>query len=305
MNSSGYFMHDQPTRPIGEVIVRPIPEHRADQALSEIYRELKVAFGVSWVGVITQSVAYYRSFFAEAWQRFSPSAKTRFFEGASDRMRCSSCVHMEKSFFIAGQSARLQEIGYSSREIAQIRTVLDIFDYGNPKYLIFATAIKEGLMTGRSFGGSAEAAHDSVPLLPTCQIDTIPVMVEEHHAGGALSDVYADIKRTLQLPFINSDYKAMARWPSYLEQAWAAVKRCIDTPAYHAARLDVHRQALAAVDALPFAYRMSRADALRAGLNEAEIEELIRTISLFQWLLSGLILNVTHFKLAMNSSPLH
>jgi Halocarboxylic acid dehydrogenase DehI. len=305
MDLPDYFTHHQPVRPTGDVIVRPVPEHRADQALSEIYRELKVTFGVPWVGVITQAVAYYRPFFSEAWRRFSPSAKTHLFERVSDEMRLSSWEYMKQSFVIAGQADELREIGYSERELAQIDAVLDIFDYGNPKYLIFATVIKEGLLTGRSFGGSAKQARDSLPRSPICQIDPIPVMVEEHHARGVLSDVYADIKRTLQLPFINSDYKAMARWPSYLEQAWAALKPCIDTPAYQAARLDIHQQALAAVDNLPIAYRMSQADALRAGLTDAETDELIRVISLFQWLLSGLVLNVTHFKLAMHKSPIH
>ncbi len=80
-----------------------------------------------------------------------------------------------------------------------------------------------------------------------------------------------------------------------------ALKPCIDTPAYQAARLDIHQQALAAVNNFPIAYRMSKADALQVGLTDTEIDELIHVISLFQWLLSGLILNVTHFKLAMVS----
>lgn len=305
MDLPNYFTHHQPVRPTGEVPVRPIPESCADHSLSEIYSELKVTFGVPWVGVISQAVAYYRPFFSSAWSRFSPSAKTHFFERISDEMRLSSWEHMKQSFVIVSQVDHLRKTGYSEFELAQIGAVLDIFDYGNPKYLIFATAIKEGLLTGRSLGGSAKQGRDSLPQPPICKLDPIPVMIEEHHARGVLCDVYADIKRTLQLPFINSDYKAMARWPSYLEQAWAALKPCIDTPAYQAARLEIHQQALAAVDNLPIVYRMSKVDALQAGLTDTEIDELIRVISLFQWLLSGLILNVTHFKIAMNKSSNH
>lgn len=296
MNLPEKSIHLQLPRPICEATIRPVPEHRADQELSEIYRDLKATFGVPWVGVITQAVAYYRPFFAEAWRRFAPSAKTHFFERASDDLRIRSWELIEQSFVIEGQTGRLLEIGYSPREIDQIRTVLDIFDYGNPKYLMFATAIKEGLVSGSTFGGTASDARCQFPRSPIRQIDPIPVMIEEHHAIGALSEIYGDIKDTLQLPFVNSDYKAMARWPSYLDQAWGALKPSIDTRAYQAARYQIHSQALAALDGLPTAYRMSRNDALQAGLSEAQVDELIQVISLFQWLLSGLVLNVTYFK---------
>nr|ADL27927.1 putative R-2-chloropropionic acid specific dehalogenase [Pseudomonas sp. 2-CPA-26] len=296
MNLPDNSIHLQLPRPVCEAIIRPVPEHRADQELSEIYRDLKATFGVPWVGVITQAVAHYRPFFVEAWRRFAPSAKTHFFERASDDIRIRSWELIAQSFVIEGQTGRLQEMGYSVREIDQIRAVLDIFDYGNPKYLIFATAIKEGLLSGRTYGGVAGDARCSFPRAPICQIEPIPAMIEEHHAGETLSQVYADIKQTLQLPFINSDYKAMARWPSYLDLAWDALKPCIDTPAYLADRSEINAQALATLDALPIAYRMSRADALLAGLSEIQLDELIQVISLFQWLLSGLVLNITHFK---------
>ena len=52
-------------RPPGDVIVRAIPEHRADDELSRAYRDLKITLGVPWVGVITQALAYYRPLFFE------------------------------------------------------------------------------------------------------------------------------------------------------------------------------------------------------------------------------------------------
>nr|AAA25831.1 D-2-haloalkanoate dehalogenase [Pseudomonas putida] len=296
MNLPDNSIHLQLPRPVCEAIIRPVPEHRADQELSEIYRDLKghVRRALGWGHHAGGRLL--PALLCRGMATLRPSAKTHFFERASDDIRIRSWELMGQSFVIEGQTDRLREMGYSVREIGQIRAVLDIFDYGNPKYLIFATAIKEGLLSGRTFGGAAGDARCHFPRSPICQIDPIPVMVEEHHAGGTLSQVYADIKQTLQLPFINSDYKAMARWPSYLEQAWGALKPCIDTPAYQAGRFDINARALAALDALPTAYRMSRDDALQAGLSEAQTDELIQVISLFQWMLSGLVLNVTHFK---------
>lgn len=137
-----------------------------------------------------------------------------------------------------------------------------------------------------------------MPRAPIYQIDPIPVMVEEHHALGGLKTVYEDIKATLGLPFVNSDYKAMGRWPSYLALAWGDLKPSIDSDPYTLIRQAIHEQALAAVEGLPHAYLVDRAEAIAVGLTDEQVDELMKVIGLFQWLLSGLILNVTYFKLA-------
>ena len=120
---------------------------------------------------------------------------------------------------------RLESLGYSDREIAQIGATLDLFDYANQKYLILATAVAASLVDDRALGSSPSSdARDRLPRSPVSQFEPIPVMVEEHHANADLRALYDDIKLTLNLPFVNSDYKAMARWPTYLEAAWAELK---------------------------------------------------------------------------------
>lgn len=286
-------------RPDGNVTVRPVPEHRADAGLKPVYQNLKATFGVPWVGVITQAVAHYRPFFIEAWRQFQPSAASHFFESHCGAIRLSAWEQVGSSFDIPPLDARLQRIGYSDTELSQIRAMLDIFDYGNPKYLLLATAIQQGICEDRSLGGGiASSKWDSLPRSPIYQIDPIPVMVEEHHALGDLKSVYEDIKSTLGLPFVNSDYKAMGRWPSYLELAWQDLKPAIDSEPYARIRQDIHMQALIAVDGLPNRYFLDKARAIALGMPEDDVFELMRVITLFQWLLSGLILNVTWFKRA-------
>lgn len=287
-------------RPQGEVIVRPIPEHRADEELSRVYRDLKTTLGVPWVGVIIQALAHYQPFLVESWRQFRPVARSHFFERVSNELRMRAWEGMSSSFTIAPQRRRLETGGYSDREVAQIVATLDLFDYGNPKYLILATAIAAGLVEDRGLGTSpAGEPRDRLPRSPIAQIEPIPVMVEEHHAFGDLRSLYHDMKGTLDLPFVNSDYKAMARWPSYLRLAWNELKPTLTEPAYASVRESLHHLALDAVEALPYPYRMDRRAASAVGMGGADIDELCRTISLFQWLLSGVILNVTCFKLAL------
>jgi hypothetical protein len=286
--------------PDRNVIVRPVPEHRADAGLKPVYQDLKATFGVPWVGVITQAVAYYRPFFIEAWRQFQPSARTHYFESRCDAIRLSAWVRTGASFEVPQLASRLQQIGYSDTELTQIRAMLDIFDYGNPKYLVLATAIQQSLCEDRRLGGAAAAGPwDLLPRSPIYQLDPIPAMVEEHHALDGLRAVYDDIKSTLGLPFVNSDYKAMGRWPSYLELAWRDLKPSIDSVAYAGIRQDLHEQALAAVDGLPYRYFVDKARAITVGMPEDDVFELMRVITLFQWLLSGLIINVTWFKRAL------
>jgi hypothetical protein len=45
--------------------------------------------------------------------------------------------------------------------------------------------------------------------------------MEPHHAERQLQTLYDDLKSTIGLPFLNTDYRALARWPSYFDVACA------------------------------------------------------------------------------------
>jgi hypothetical protein len=287
-------------RPAGDVVVRPVPEHRADEELSAVYRDLKTTLGVPWVGVVTQAFAHHRPFFLDAWRQFRPTAASAFFHEASDGLRRLAWDDVAAAFDVPSQRPALEANGYSAREIEQIRDLLDLFDHGNPKYLILATVIRASVVEGRRLGPAEGAAHsDRAARGAVADVGGIPVMIEEHHAFGDLRALYADIKSTLNLPFVNSDYKAMARWPSYLKQAWESLKPRLTDPAYGRARERLHARAVEIAAALPFPFAIDAGAARALGMTDREIEELARTAGLFQWLLSGLMLNVSHFKLAL------
>lgn len=124
-------------------------------------------------------------------------------------------------------------------------------------------------------------------------------MLEEHHAFGDLRLLYGDIKTTVNLPFVNSDYKAMARWPSYLKHAWESLKPRLGEPAYARARQRLHGHVVDLMEGLPFPFLMDRGAARALGMAERDIDQLTRTAELFQWLISGLMLNVSYFKLSL------
>jgi hypothetical protein len=288
-------------RPELDIRVRPVPEHRADEELNVVYRDLKATLGVPWVGVVTQAYAHHRPFFLEAWRQFRPTADTAFFREASADLKRLSWDEMS-AFDITPQRPALESAGYSDRELAQILDVLDLFDDGNPKYLIVATVIRASLVEGRRLGPtqSTRPAPQSSPR--ASQVGALPVMVEEHHAFGDLRGLYGEMKATLSLPFVNSDYKALARWPSYLKLAWESLKPHLSEPAYAQARQRLHARAVELMDEVPFPFLLDRDAARTLGMADGELDELARTAELFQWLLSGLMLNVSHFKMSLQQS---
>jgi hypothetical protein len=57
-------------------------------------------------------------------------------------------------------------------------------------------------------------------------------MVAEEPEDETVREVFQDIKTTLDLPNINSDYRTLALWPAYLTAAWTQLKRKIEHNEY-------------------------------------------------------------------------
>jgi len=281
--------------------VRPIPEHAADPDLHVVYDDVKRRLGVPWVGVVVQAFAHYRRFFDHAYAQLRPALGSHYVERVATDLRLLSWQTVTERFTVTDQAATLRDdVGYSERELAEIRTLLDVFDYGNPKYFLLATIVKAGLAGGDTIGGVRPAdPADLLPRSPVTAATVTPVMLEQHHVDGSLRELYDDMKSGLGLPFVNSDYKAMARWPTYLRLAWEQLKPILDTEPYLAARQALNDRCTTAARELPYPYRLGRAELADLGMAAGEIDELADVVSLFQSLLSGLIANVTHFKIAM------
>ena len=121
--------------------------------------------------------------------------------------------------------------------------------------------------------------------------------MEVHHAYHDTRAVYDDIKQTLGLPFVNTDYRALARWPSYFALAWSDLKPVLGTPAHAAICAEVHAHADKLVgEVLPNPGKLT-VDALRdAAKRDGNADEILQVVRLFQWLLPGLVTNVAFLR---------
>jgi hypothetical protein len=120
--------------------------------------------------------------------------------------------------------------------------------------------------------------------------------MEYHHADASTRLVFDDVKTALGLPFLNTDYRALARWPSYFALAWADLRPSLQRGEYETLVTEIHEAAVSTVQSLPN-YGNLRGEALRVTARSSASEgEVLSVVRLFQWLLPGLVANIAFFR---------
>ena len=271
--------------------IAPVPEHLAEPALKKIYEDTKAALQVPWMGVVAMSFARYPQFYATLWGGFRELSASAEFLAACQELRQEAEA---ASFSAPSILQKLHELGYTEPEIAEIRALIEIFSHGNMPYLLIATASRlllEGneIGTSRSISKPVQSRHGPAT-------GGKLVLMEPHHAGRQLQALYEDLKSTLGLPFLNTDYRALARWPSYFDVAWRSLKPMIGSPAYGEAVERVHKKAVALVSMLPNPAGLTSAGLIAAADQDIGAESVLGVVRLFQWLLPGLVVNVAYMR---------
>lgn len=272
--------------------IHPILEYRASSQLKARYEEMKQVFQVPWMGVVTMAYAHYPTFYGTLWEGVRKLCASSAYVMASRQLRS----FVEKSVVVLAPppvEARLASAGYAPREIDDIRAVLEIFSHGNFPYLVLATIVRD-LLEGGEMSTERKASKSVNRHAP--DVDVPFVLMEPHHADAPTRAIYEDIKATLKLPFVNTDYRALARWPSYFAMAWGDLRHVVGTAPYEALVQEIHGRAVAAARGLPNPGRLTGVGLRAAAARDASLEEVLEVSRLFQWLLPGLVANVAYFR---------
>lgn len=95
---------------------------------------------------------------------------------------------------------------------------------------------------------------------------------------------------------INTDYRALARWPSYFSMAWTDLRPFVRTPLHALLSQQLHESAVAVIGELPNPAALSSKELLIAAEVDASVDEVRSMVELFQWLLPELAVNVAFFR---------
>ena len=267
-------------------VIAPVPEDAADGRLKEVYGSTKRGLGVPWMGVVAMAFARYPTFYEVLWSGLEPIADTTSLAHACEALR-ESAEEQASRLRPTSLTTDVADLGYRADEIDQIRSTIEIFSSGNMPYVLMATLARR-LLEGQAWTGGNEKGPALPPKPPTAR----PVLMEPHHAAPETRALFEQVKETLGLPFVNTDYRALARWPSYFAVAWRDLERVVREPAYDSAVEDVHQTARRLVEALPNPTTLTPKRLQQAAEQDASADEVLDVVRLFQWLLPALVVNV-------------
>jgi hypothetical protein len=270
--------------------IHPIPEYAAKGDLKAVYEATKSGLSVPWMGVVTMAFAHYRSFYAQLWTALEPMVASQQFEEACLALRY--CAEEQANGLTPSALTKpLSELDYSDPELDEIKACNEIFSEGNMPYLLIATLARL-LLEGQDW----KSDETLTPSMRSAISGARPILIEPHHACADLNALYADIRSTLGLPFVNTDYRAFARWPSYFKLAWSDLQPSIQTDAYEQAVTCVHDKACELARSLANPTGLTSEQLLAAASKDADPSEILDVVRLFQWLLPSLAVNVAYFR---------
>ena len=275
--------------------IHPLPEYLASGATKARYEDMKSVLQVPWMGVVAMAYAHYPSFFDTLWEGLRPLCRSAAYVECSRALRrfTEDSVAALDPPPIAG---RLGALGYAPREIAQIADTIEVFSHGNFAYLPMA-AISCALLQGGEIEGGEDAPEFEGRHAPDSAAAF--VLMEAHHGDAPTRALYEDIKRTLGLPFVNTDYRALARWPSYFALAWGDLKPRLGGAAHEAIAQGLHDRALDFARTLPNPGGLTSAALIEAAKRDAPLAEIAGMAKLFFHLIPGLVTNIAFFRLSV------
>ena len=177
--------------------------------------DIQDTMGIPWKPANWENYATYSEVMQLFWQRLKPAVATEAF------LRNSIAI-AERAILEVNHWYQPDRIDLSPSERQQIQRELNAFTFGNPQLLIQQVALSralQGEIVGRD---GTEPRHGASPYRHT-EIQLLDEQAVEERSPQLQQ--YQDIRQTLGLPFVNSDYQALAKWQTFFLPAWEDVKQ--------------------------------------------------------------------------------
>jgi len=278
----------------GERIVL-VDETQADRLTIEAYELITRKLRVSRVPLFFRALAGEKALLP-CWQALRPAVRLRSFEEGADELRARA-VRAAVELGCPLIETQLEWAGYDVDEIDEIRGQVNIFHYQDAKLLLAVAVLCEALAGTAGGGRETPRGMQRVPRGVPHEMDIIELVPED--ANGTLARVFRSIRTHLGLGTVADDFRALARWPKYLNIAWEDARKRDDEPRARTALADLWAQAEAAAATLPVTVSVSAAQLAAAGADPARVRALVDR---FRRAIPGLVLDVALFKVQLDGA---
>jgi hypothetical protein len=260
-------------------------ESEAPPRIRGIFSEMRERLGLPVVPALYQAYAVFPEFLERHWRSFRPILASRQFFVLGARLAAESYTRAHNYFAIRdldeGESA---PAGETSLSLSQ---VLDYYQYLDPLLLLITAAQMqafEGMAAGPG-GMTDDARHATFPVAPRLLCDP--------EATPQVQRIWEERRRILELAFVSDEHRALACWPNFYQQYWAALKSLLQSPLYEDCQYRIGESALRLARELPISEGTTIPDLLEAGLNSEQLSSLVHVNEAFMQAFTGLLLDIT------------
>jgi Halocarboxylic acid dehydrogenase DehI len=270
-----------------------VKEKDAKGRTREIFDEIKEALGVPYVSTLFQVLASFPEFFDLFWRSAKDVVSTQEFFLFSERLGAEAYTRVHNYFSVPSLRSPETKRKLDTGILAELHQMVELYQYSSSMLLLVSAALIQ------EFENPGRETQRSMSIGSHPKFSGIPLIVEEHLAPATSRKIFADIKRTLNVPFLNICYLNLGQWPDFLKLYWESLKPLMRTPIYEQQRLSMRDSALSLAAELPRPLHVSTAHLEEAGVQLDDIYRVIQLSELFLDLLSRQVLNMAFAKIGL------
>ncbi|MGZ5227348.1 MAG: halocarboxylic acid dehydrogenase DehI family protein [Burkholderiales bacterium] len=269
-----------------------LPEELAQGRTLEIYDDIKNALGIPCLPMLFQAYGVFPSFLEMHWRALRPVVETSEFFRLTDRIRADAYTRTHNYFEIPDLSPRLADLKFSEADREELTRLTEVFHYSVAVFVLVATVQMQAFD-----GRTGQERHSSAAAHPVFEGPL--TLVSEKDPPPNIRKVFDEMKRALNVPFLNVPYQAFAHGPRFLELYWELLKEVLHSPIYVECSHGVCDTAWALAREVPHPVELTVSQLIEAGVAEDDVTAIVRITELFVKMLCGVALNVAVAKIGL------
>ncbi|MBD2196830.1 MULTISPECIES: SDR family NAD(P)-dependent oxidoreductase [Calothrix] len=269
-----------------------IDPSQAPPEVQACFNDIQNTLGIPWKPANWRAYGMFPTVMQLFWQRLKRATQTESF--LEDAIALNEQVYQDVNDWYQPS----YQIDVDRAAQRQIQRELNAFSFGNPQLLIQQIALSKtlaGEVVGQDGnadmrGGSHAYRHPEIQLIGE---------QEAREISTKMQSVYRDIKQTLGVPIVNSDYQALAHWSDFFIVAWEDIKLWRERPEYQLLKQAIVQRAENAASRLSPAVVIGESEVRDLLDNPEDFQQIQQTVQMFTDILPELMIQDALFYLGL------